>query len=279
MFFELIKDALLDSVKLLPILFLTYLLMECLEHHASEKMERSLRKIGRFGPAVGAALGCVPQCGFSASASNLYAAGIITQGTLMAVFLATSDEALPILLSTAAGVGLIIKLLLWKLAISVLFGFALDFVLRAVHFRKAPNDLCRDCGCQEESGVLKPALHHTLHIFLFILLINFCLNTAIHLLGEERISGLLLHGSAAQPFLSALFGLIPNCASSVMLTQFYLNGALSFGALIAGLSSGAGIGLAVLLRTNASRRENLQIVLTLYFIAAFSGLLIQVLGL
>jgi hypothetical protein len=277
-FLHLLEHALLDSLKLLPFLFAAYLLMEALEHHSSQKMENALGKMGPFGPAVGAVLGCIPQCGFSASASNLYAAGIISQGTLLAVFLSTSDEAIPLLLANPDGGSAVLKLLIWKVIIAVVFGFLVDFFLKLFRFQKAPNDLCKDCGCDKEEGILKPALHHTIHIFIFIFVINFCLTGAIELLGEERISSLLLSGSIWQPFAAALIGLIPNCAASVMLTQLYLAGTLSFGSVIAGLSAGAGIGLAVLLKANRCRRENIQIILTLYGIAALTGFLLQLLG-
>lgn len=269
------KDAALDTLKLLPFLFGAYLLMEYLEHHAAGKMESVLRRMGPFGPLVGAGLGCVPQCGFSATAANLYAAGIISRGTLLAVFLSTSDEALPILLGQQGAAGQIGRLLLCKVLIGLVVGFAVDFVLRRFCRPREVADLCEHCGCHEQEGILKPALWHTLRILLFILILNFVLNCGLSLLGQERIGTLLLAGSWLQPFAAALIGLIPNCAASVMLTQLYLAGAISFGAVLAGLCSGAGIGLAVLLRMNPNRRENIQILATLYLVSAFVGLLAQ----
>lgn len=273
--YDIFIDALIDTLKLLPFLFVAYLLMEAAEHHISEKMEARLQRVGKLGPLVGAVLGCVPQCGFSAAASNLYAAGLVTRGTLLAVFLSTSDEALPLMLGSAEGRRMILPLLLWKVIIGVAAGFAVDFILRRWGRPRELHDLCEHCGCDEESGILKPALWHTAHIVLFIFLLNLILNGAIELLGQERIGAILLNGSALQPFAAALVGLIPNCAASVMLTQLYLAGSLSFGSCLAGLCSGAGIGLAVLLRMNKSKRENIQIVATLYLVAALFGLVLQ----
>lgn len=274
-FLDLLLDALKDSVKLLPFLFLAYLLMEAAEHHISEKMEQRLQSMGKLGPIVGALLGCVPQCGFSATASNLYAAGLVSRGTLLAVFLSTSDEAIPLMLGSEQGRKMILPLLLCKVLIGIVAGMLVDALLRRYGKPRELHDLCEHCGCNEESGILKPALWHTVHIFLFILALNVVLNVAIALLGQQRIASLLLSGSVLQPFAAALIGLIPNCAASVMLTQLYLAGTVSFGSCLAGLCSGAGIGLAVLLRMNRSRRENVQIIVTLYLVSALCGLALQ----
>ena len=273
---EILLEALADTAKLLPFLFAAYLLMEYLENRAGTGLERLLHKVGRWGPAVGAALGCVPQCGFSATAANLYAAGVVSRGTLLAVFWATSDEALPVLLGLPEGRALIGKLLLFKVAIALAAGFAVDLLMKRFGRPRQLRDLCENCGCGPESGILKPALWHTLHILLFIFVLNALLGAGMSLLGPERLRAVLLEGSPLQPLLAAVVGLIPNCAASVMLTQIYLSGALGFGSLVAGLCSGAGVGLAVLLKMNGSRRENLQIVATLYGVAAAAGLLTQV---
>lgn len=276
--FHILEHALLDSAKAVPFLFLAYLLMEAAEHHHSAKMEKSLSGLDKTGPLVGAVLGCLPQCGFSASASNLFAAGLLSRGTLLAVFLATSDEALPLLLGTSGGRGMILPLLGAKVIIGILAGYAVDFYMSRWGRPRELYDLCEDCGCEEEgSGILKPALWHTGHILLYIFLLNLGLGLAVHLLGEEVLGAILLKDSLLQPFVAALVGLIPNCAVSVLLTQLYLAGTVSFGALLAGLCSGAGLGVAVLIKMNRSKRENGQIVLTLYLIAALCGLAVQLL--
>jgi len=275
---HIFEHSLTDTLVALPFLFLAYLLMEAAEHYHSAKMERALGRIGKAGPLVGAALGCIPQCGFSASASNLFAAGLISRGTLLAVFLSTSDEAIPLLLGASSGRAQILPLLLVKVVIGVIAGFAIDFYMKKWGRPRELHDLCEECGCEEEgSGILKPALWHTTHILLYIFLLNLGLGVAVHLIGEDVLSAILLKDSLLQPFVAALVGLIPNCAVSVLLTQLYLAGTVSFGSLLAGLCSGAGLGVAVLVKMNRSKRENGQIVLTLYLIAALCGLAVQLL--
>ena len=189
--------------------------------------------------------------------------------------MSTSDEALPLLLGLPEGRRMILPLLLAKVVIGVAAGFAVDLCMKKRGRPRQLHDLCEHCGCDESSGILKPALWHTGHIALFLFLLNFLLCLAMHTLGEDLLSAILLKGSVLQPFAAALVGLIPNCAASVLLTQLYLAGSLSFGALLAGLCSGAGLGLAVLLKMNRSRRENGQIALTLYLISALCGLAVQ----
>lgn len=277
---DVIQETLLDSIKMLPFLFLAYLVIEYVEHRASGKFKNMLVGFGKLGPAGGAILGCFPQCGFSVAAANFYAGRIITIGTLVAVFVSTSDEALPMLLSTPGSAGTILKLLLVKILIAVVAGFIIDFIFSRKKDSIAPehlHDLCHDCGC-EHSGILKSALKHTVSIFLFILLVSFLLNLAITYLGEERLGKLLISGSVFQPFVAGLVGLIPNCASSVVLTELYLSGTISFGSVIAGLSTGAGIGLAVLFRVNHNMKQNFAIVGMLYGIGVVSGLILQLIG-
>ena len=272
-----VVHALEETAKLLPFLFIAYLFMEYLEHHAADKMEGLLRAIGPAGPLVGAVLGCIPQCGFSATASNLYAAGLVSRGTLLAVFLSTSDEALPLLLGHSNAGSEIMKLLLSKLLIGITVGFIVDLVMRKFGKPREIADLCEHCGCHDHGGILKPALWHTLRIALFCLVLNFLLHLGFDLLGQDRLASLLLSGSWAQPFLAALVGLVPNCAASVMLTQLYLGGVISFGSVLAGLCAGAGVGLAVLLRVNGDKKESLRIVGILYLVSAVAGLAVQIL--
>ena len=270
--------ALIETLKAIPFLFLAYLLMEFIEHKASSKMESTMKKIGSSGPAIGSLLGCIPQCGFSVSASNLYTAGIITEGTLIAVFLTTSDEALPILISNPNAHSAIWKLIVCKLCIGILAGFIIDFILKKAKIKKVEIDLCEDCGCDNEEGIIKPSLKHTLKISVFILIINVVLGLLIYFLGEEKLQAILLTDSLIQPFITALIGLIPNCAVSVMLTNLYVDGALSFGSAIAGLCSGAGIGLTVLLKANKAKKENIRIIAVLYSISAIFGFILMLFG-
>lgn len=275
---HVLLHAFLDTLKSVPFLFLAYLLMEFIEHKASEKMEKSLKKIGKAGPAIGSALGVIPQCGFSATASNLYTAGIITEGTLISVFLATSDEAIPLLLGHNEARSDILLLLLCKIGIGIIAGFIIDFIYKKLKIQKVQIDLCEECGCEEEIGILKPALKHTLKISIFILIVNLILGFAIELLGHERLGSLLLNGSLAQPFITALVGLIPNCAVSVVLTELYIEGALSFGSAVAGLCTGAGVGLTVLFKANKCKKENLRIIGILYAISALFGFVLMLFG-
>ena len=267
-----------DTLKSIPFLFIAYLLMEFLEHKSSSKIEGTLGKIGKGGPFIGSLLGCTPQCGFSATASNLYTAGIITEGTLIAVFLATSDEAIPILISNPQAHGSIWKIILAKVIIGLVIGFGVDIALKLLKIKKAPVDLCTDCGCEEDEGIFKPALTHTVKTTIFILIINVVLEYAIFFIGQDLISKLLLNGHYAQPFITALLGLIPNCAISTAITTLYINGSLCFGAVISGLCSGAGIGLAVLLKTNPIKKENARIIITLYTVSALTGLFLMLLN-
>ena len=261
-----------------PFLFLAYLLMEYIEHKSSEKMEKTISKIGKFGPLAGTGLGLIPQCGFSASCSNLYATGLITEGTLIAVFLATSDEAIPILLSSPDIMGSAWKFILIKIIFGITVGFGVDIMLRLFKVKKQEVELCKDCGCEEEDGIFKPAIKHTLKTVLFIFIVSLALGLVMEFIGEELISRVFLSDSYAQPFIAALLGLIPNCSVSVVMMELYANGVLSFGATCAGLCSGAGIGLAVLFKTNKSLKENLRIVGILYFAASMIGFFLMLFG-
>ena len=271
-------EPIIDTLKILPLLFLAYLFMELLEKKASKKMESALGKIGKTGPLVGSLLGCVPQCGFSGASANLYAAGIITEGTLIAVFLATSDEALVLLFSSMSSFDVIGKLILAKLIIGVLAGYLIDFINKKRNIQKVYVDMCRDCGCDEEEGIFKPALKHTLKVGIFVFIVNLVLFNIASILGEDFIHSILLSGSFFQPFITALVGLIPNCAVSAAITELYCEGALSFGSAVAGLCSGAGVGLAILFKSNPVKKENLRIVIWLYAIAVASGIVLNLLG-
>lgn len=278
---DIILDALIDTAKMLPFLFAVYLLIEYLEHKASDKLANSLRKLGPFGPVGGALFGCIPQCGFSVAVSNLYSGRLVSLGTLIAVYIATSDEAIPILLSNPQSVGEVWKLIAAKAVIAVLAGLLVDGVMKLCHRRgneenEPYHDLCEDRGC-EEHGILYSAIKHTAQIFTFLFVVSLILGFAIYLLGEERLDRVLMTDSAFQPLLAALIGLIPNCSASVVLTNLYAAGSLSFGSVVAGLSTGAGLGLVVLFRTNKNLRQNIGITALLYAIGAASGLIINLL--
>lgn len=271
---EVLKDGVLDALKALPFLFGAYLLIEFLEHRASGKLAAALSRIGPLGPLGGAVLGCVPQCGFSVAAANFYTGRLISPGTLLAVFLATSDEALPMMLSRPQALPDLGRLLLVKLAAASLFGLVTDLAVRKFIPPK-PRSSFQELheSHDHKHNVLQAALGHTLRIFLFLLLVNLLLGYAIYFVGDEAISRALLSGSIFQPLVAALIGFIPNCAASVILTELYLSGSLSFGAAVAGLCTGAGMGLAVLFKTNRHVKENLCLAGALYLAAVITGTL------
>ncbi|MBO5210180.1 MAG: arsenic efflux protein [Lachnospiraceae bacterium] len=276
---EIVLETLLDSLKLLPFLFVTYLAMEYLEHKAGNKMQIAIQKSGKFGPIIGSVLGAFPQCGFSAAASNLYAGRIITMGTLIAIYLSTSDEMLPILISENVAMSTILKILATKIIFAMCAGFLIDFA-----FAKKKNEkmeiehLCEQHHCHCEKGILKSAVHHTLEIFVYIFLISLALHVVIHLVGEDFLANLILNRPVVGELLAGLVGLIPNCASSVVITQLYLEGVIGAGAMMSGLLVGAGIGILVLLRVNDKPKENAQIIGLLYVIGVVSGILIELSG-
>ena len=280
---EILEDAIIDSVKLIPFLFLTYLLMEYIEHKTKEKTKETIKKSGKYGPFIGALLGIVPQCGFSVSATNLYAARVITLGTLIAVYLSTSDEMLPIFLSEGVAIDIILKILAIKLIIGMIAGFLIDFVIRLKNKGNTEKekiiDLCEKEHCHCEHGIFKSALKHTINIFIFIFVFTLIINLVIHLIGEENIAGFMLDRPILGPILSGIIGLIPNCASSVIITQMYLTNIISIGTMIAGLLVSAGVGLAVLFRINKGVKENIKITILLYAIGVVSGILLELIGL
>lgn len=279
---EVIQDTLIDGIKLLPFLFITYLIMEYIEHKTSNKSKQIIKKSGKFGPLFGSILGIVPQCGFSVSATNLYAGRVITLGTLIAVYLSTSDEMLPVMLSESVPFTTILIILAIKFAIGMFAGFVIDLVLRLMKKNQEEEkivDICEKDHCHCEKGIVKSALHHTVNIFMFILAVTFILNVVIHFVGEESIENFLGNQPILGPVISSLVGLIPNCASSVIITQMYLENVINFGTLIAGLLVNAGVGLVVLFRTNKGIKENIKIVAILYLIGVVSGIIIQMTGL
>ena len=268
-FLEVLLDTGIDALKLLPFLFITYLIMEYIEHKTGDKTKNIIKKSGKWGPVFGAILGIFPQCGFSAAAANLYAGKVITLGTLIAIFLSTSDEMLPILISEAAPIDIILKILATKLVIGIIAGVVIDFVGQAFKKKKEKQEneeaveeighMCEHehCHCEKE-GILKSSIKHTLNIFIFIIIISLVMNIAIYFIGEEKISNLILNMPVVGPLIAGIVGLIPNCASSVILTQLYLQNVISVGSMIGGLLVGSGIGILILFRVNENFRENIK---------------------
>lgn len=276
MLVDAVMDTTFDCLKMLPFLFVAFILIEALEHYSSDFTAKALAKVGKAGPVVGAVAGCVPQCGFSVMAANLYAGGIISVGTLLSVFIATSDEAVLIIMSNPERIREVGVLLVAKVIIAVTAGYIIDIFFRnQIATVKESGNLCKDCGCDEEdAGIWKPAWHHTIRTFIYLFIFTGILNLCIEIFGIEQLSKFLLGNTIFQPVIAAIIGLIPNCAASVILTQLYLNGAISFASVIAGLCTGAGVGLVVLFKMNRNRRENLKIVGVLFLVAVAAGMII-----
>ena len=279
---EILWHTVLDTLKILPFLFLTYMFMELLEHRSGNAAERWLRRSGKIGPVVGAAIGAFPQCGFSAASVGLYTGRIITSGTLIAVWLSTSDEMLPILIAGGAPFGLILKVISFKVCVGIAFGFAIDLVSKAMRkIKKLPQkspcieEFCEreGCGCNERFWV--SALRHTAKITLFVLIFSFVLNLVIHGFGEDKLASLVLDRPILGNIISATVGLIPNCAASIVLTDLYLDGIISIGSMLSGLLVGAGVGVALLFRNNRPFLDSIRIVALLWCIGAAMGIIVD----
>lgn len=283
-FLHIIYHSFIDSLKLIPFLFITYLLMEYLEHRSGDIAERVLKRSGQFGSLIGASLGLLPQCGFSSAAAGLYSARVISLGTMVAVFLSTSDEMLPIFISHSISIGVIFKVLIIKLIIAILAGFTIDLIIKALYKKKSIipeskiEEFCEREDCHCHHSIFKPALIHTLKIGTFIFVFTLVLNMSIHIIGEENIAVLILNKPFLANVLSALVGLIPNCASSIIISELFVDGILSGGAMMSGLLANSGVALAVLFRTNRPKKDNLIIVAILLIISIISGLLIDILA-
>lgn len=299
---EILLEALLDSVKMIPFLLIVYIGIELIEYKFSNRIREGVQRAGSAGPLVGALAGTLPQCGFSVVATALYTQRLATIGTLMAVYIATSDEAIPIILSQPDKIGVIWPLLLINFIVAVIFGYLLDLIFRKRnrkilshaeayshghdekgHDHHSILDETACCGhsasCSAKKfNVEEIFLHpiiHTAKIFVFIFVISFLINLVFFKLNDEALTNIFLHDSFWQPFIAALFGLIPNCAASVGITELYLRGVISFGSVIAGLCASGGLGILILFREEKDKRQVFQIIGLLFGVSAISGLLIQ----
>lgn len=273
---DIIMDTLMDGLKLLPFLFVAFLIIELLEHKFHKKTKKIVSSSNKFGPLFGGLLGAFPQCGFASLATNLYVTRIITLGTLISIYLSTSDEMLPILLSHQVDIITIVKIVGIKVLIGILFGFIIDGILnkkKIVH--DADYHICDDEHCNCSHGVIISTLKHTFNTLLFILIITFILNTLFEYVGNENISKIFLKNSIFGPFIASIVGLIPNCGASVMLTELYLSDVISFGSAMAGLLTGSGVALLVLFKSNKNIKENISILGIIYFIGVISGIAIE----
>ncbi len=280
---EVIYETLIDSIKLIPFLFLAFLIIEYIEHKISNKSKSKIENTNnKYGPIVGSILGAIPQCGFASCASNLYATRIITLGTLISIYLSTSDEMIPILISEKVDISLIVSIVLLKIVIGMFFGIIIDAILHRKNkiTKKQIEHFCHDehCHCEKEN-IFISALKHTINIIIFIFIITFLLNTVIYLFGENNIAKFFLKNSIFSPFISSLVGLFPNCASSVMLTELYMNGLITFPSLLSGLLTGSGVAILILFKTNKNIKENITILILLYLIGSSVGVIAELVNL
>ena len=286
-------DAVIDSMHMLPFLVVIFFVIEFIEYYYSDKMESLAKYSGKAGPFAGSLLASFPQCGFSVIASTLYSKRLITKGTLIAVFLSTSDEAIPVLLSDPAYLYLVVPVVAAKICIAITAGYFIDFIIDCKHKyteksdSHSINDDCgEDTGCchhhvtgHSKSDLFVHPLKHSANIFIFILFVTLVINYYIMLTGgEENLGRLFLGDSVFQPVVTAIVGLIPNCAISIAITLMYVKGAISFGSAIAGLCSSAGLGLLVLVKRNTSAKDTVKIILILLAISIFAGIAIQAAG-
>ncbi len=289
-----LEHSLLDTLKMLPFLAVAFLILEYIEAKLEEKSSSVIQKAGKAGPLAGGLMGLVPQCGFSVIGSNFYAKRIITLGTLIAIYLSTSDEALLVMLTKPERILDILLVMGIKLVIAVIAGYAIDLVFRKktlktddCNHRHHHDDSCDDeeligeehcCSHTDWKAIIKCTVKRTLSVFAFLFVASFVLTYIIELIGEARLQELMLTNSIFQPLLTALIGLIPNCAPSVILAELYIEGAISLGSVISGLCTGAGVGLLVLFRVNRGIKSNICITALLYFIGAISGVVIELIS-
>ena len=275
---DLILDGIIDTLKLMPYLCITFIILEFLEHKMNKKNESILKNSKKVGPIIGGALGGLPQCGFSAMASNLFSSKVITKGTLIAIFLSTSDEMLPIMVSKKVEPSLLLRIIGFKVLIGIIVGLIIDIIFHPKEEKsiKEITHLCEEehCDCNNH-GIIYSSIIHTLKISFFILIVNILLNILISKIGEDNLSNILLNKNILTYFLASFIGLIPNCASSVILTELYLQNMITIGTLLAGLLTGSGIGLLVLFKTNKNFQENIKILATIYLVGVILGIIID----
>lgn len=283
---EWIADAIGDSVAVLPWLFVIFILIELFEYYCADKVKNFIKYAHKSGPIIGSLVSIIPQCGFSVIASTLYVRKYLTMGTLIAIYLATSDEAIPLLLTKPEYFKYILPIIGLKLIIAIPAGYLIDFLFKPELKDKPETEKTdknfEDVGCCKhevstpgKEQLLWHPLKHTFSIFVFILIITLILN---FLIDEEKITNFYQNGfllyRIVQPIITAFIGLIPNCAISLAITVMMLKGTISFGATMAGLLSNAGLGLLVLLRGNRAK-NNIKIVVILLIISILFGEILQ----
>lgn len=274
---EIILDTVFDCLKILPFLFIAFLIIEFFEHKLSHKTEKTIKKAGKFGPLIGSLLGALPQCGFSVLATNLYITRIISLGTLIAIYLSTSDEMLPILIAEKAPINSILLLIFIKIIIGLVCGFIIDLIIRKEN-PKEHFEICEHDHCDCEHGIILSSIKHTIKTLIFIFIITFILNAAFHYIGEDNIKHIFDKTNLFTPFIAGIIGLIPNCGSSIILTELYIAEILPLSSALAGLLANSGVALLILFKSNPNIKENLKIIGILYLISVITGLLLKIFG-
>ena len=279
MLFDVIVDAAKDSVRLLPFLFLAFFILELFEHYSDRLNQEMLIRFRKACPILGALLGCIPECGIPVLAANLFTASLISPGTLLSVFLSTSDEAILVLLGTSQHPNIITKLLIIKFFIAVICGYTIDFFFfKQFKENKKAEIHTHSHGCDEHShNLFVHAFQHTVNLFCYIFLFTLILNLLLEIIGFTRLASVLLKGSLLQPILTAFIGLIPSCASSILLIKLYVQGILSFASFIAGLCSTTGVGLAILAKIHPDKKGVCMFAAVLLGCSAFAGFLLSIL--
>ena len=278
---DIILDTLIDVLKIFPFIFFAFVLIEIFEHSINKKSKTIMEKTKKIGPLIGSGLGLVPQCGFSVFATDLYITRIISLGTLISIYLTTSDEMLIVMLSEKVDINIIIKILLIKFIVGLICGLIIDIIIN----KKTKKDnrincsICDDekCHCDSD-GIFIAALKHTFKIIIIIALVTFIINVLLEYKGNEFISKLFLKDYLLGPFISSIVGLIPSCGSSVILTELYIENAISFSSMIAGLLTNSGVALIVLFKSNKDIKDNIKILSLLYFIGVITGIIIHIVG-
>ncbi|MDO4567843.1 MAG: putative manganese transporter [Clostridia bacterium] len=280
LFLDILLESLIDAAKMLPFLLVMFFLIEFFEHRAGNKALALLTRASKCAPVAGALLGVVPQCGFSVLASGLYAKRLITMGTLLAVFLSTSDEAIILLIYHRELLGEVLIMALIKVAVGIAFGYLCDAVFRSqaadgAAIQQAHTDKCHEhcgCSCNSIGAMVKTVILHSLKVFAYIFVASLILSSIVAWIGEDVLSEFMMKGTFVQPLLATLVGLIPNCAASVIIAEAYIDGMLSFGSLLAGLCAAAGVGILVLFQENKSVKNSILVLVILVVVSAVVGI-------
>ncbi len=270
---DVILDAIIDTLKLFPYLLVTFLILEFVEHKINNK--KILTKSKKAGPIIGGVLGALPQCGISTMAAEFFANKVITLGTVIAVFLSTSDEMLPIMISENIDFSFMLKIVGVKVVIGIIAGVLVDLFYKQNIETNNIAHMCHDEHCDCEHGIIKSSIIHALKISLFILIINLLIDFVIFFIGEDSLSKILLNKNILTYFLASLIGLIPNCSGSVIITELYLSNFITIGALLSGLLTGSGLGILILFKTNKNIKENVKVLSIIYIIGVIVGIIVD----